>query len=172
MDNFIVISGCSGGGKSMLISELARRGFMTVEEPGRRIVAEELAGNGAALPWVDLAGFARRAIDLAIADFERASGHQGLVFFDRGLIDAAAALVHAGGAVPPALSRYRYNETVFMTPPWPEIFENDGERQHGLEQGSAEYRRLLDFCPAHGYRTVILPKSGVAAHADFLLSHF
>ena len=38
MDRFIILSGCSGGGKSTLLAELARRGFATVEEPGRRIV--------------------------------------------------------------------------------------------------------------------------------------
>jgi putative ribosome biogenesis GTPase RsgA len=38
-DRFVVISGCSGGGKSTLINELRRRGYRVVEEPGRRIVA-------------------------------------------------------------------------------------------------------------------------------------
>ena len=33
-----VISGCSGGGKSTLLMELARRGHAVVDEPGRRIV--------------------------------------------------------------------------------------------------------------------------------------
>jgi predicted ATPase len=41
MDRFIVISGCSGGGKSTLVAELARRGYASVEEPGRRIVEDE-----------------------------------------------------------------------------------------------------------------------------------
>jgi len=31
----IVLSGCSGGGKSTLLMELARLGFQTFEEPGR-----------------------------------------------------------------------------------------------------------------------------------------
>ena len=34
----VVLSGCSGGGKSALLAELSSRGFETVEEPGRRIV--------------------------------------------------------------------------------------------------------------------------------------
>jgi predicted ATPase len=38
VDRFVVISGCSGGGKSTLLAELARRGHAVVEEPGRRIV--------------------------------------------------------------------------------------------------------------------------------------
>jgi predicted ATPase len=31
--SFVVISGCSGGGKSTLLSELQRRGHAVVEEP-------------------------------------------------------------------------------------------------------------------------------------------
>lgn len=172
MDNFFIISGCSGGGKSTLIDALARLGHATVDEPGRRIVAEELEGDGAALPWVNLEAFARRAIDIAITDFERMRNHDGPVFFDRGLVDAAAALTHAGGLVAPdLLDQYRYNAIAFMTPPWPEIFKNDAERQHGLEQGQEEYQRLLKFYPTHGYRPVILPMTTVEARVDFLLDH-
>ena len=50
MNRFVVISGCSSGGKSTLIAELSRRGYAVVEEPGRRIVKEEMARNGLALP--------------------------------------------------------------------------------------------------------------------------
>jgi len=50
---FVVISGCSGGGKSTLLAELGSHGYATVEEPGRRIVKEELKAGGPALPWVD-----------------------------------------------------------------------------------------------------------------------
>jgi predicted ATPase len=50
MDRFVVISGCSGGGKSTLLAELGRRGHSTVEEPGRRIVAQELQQGGKSSP--------------------------------------------------------------------------------------------------------------------------
>ena len=95
-----MISGCSGGGKSTLLAELAGRGYAVVEEPGRRIVQEELAGSGAALPWVDAAAFARRAITVALADRMAARRLNGWVFFDRGLIDAAAALQPVGVSRP------------------------------------------------------------------------
>jgi predicted ATPase len=60
-NRFVVISGCSGGGKSTLLNELGRRGYATVGEPGRRIIKQELRGEGFALPWVDEIAFARRA---------------------------------------------------------------------------------------------------------------
>lgn len=53
-DRCVVISGCSGGGKSTLLAELARRGHAVVEEPGRRIVEAELRGNGQAPPWPEI----------------------------------------------------------------------------------------------------------------------
>ena len=50
MSRFVILSGCSGGGKSTLLDALAERGFAVVPEPGRRIVAKELAlGRAAAL---------------------------------------------------------------------------------------------------------------------------
>ena len=92
MQQFVVISGCSGGGKSTLLAELGRRGHAIVEEPGRRIVSEEMQDGGSALPWVDAAAFARRAIAMSLADRGAAAANEGWSFFDRGLIDAAAAL--------------------------------------------------------------------------------
>src|SRR4051812_20488658 len=86
---FVMISGCSGGGKSSLLEELARRGCAVVAEPGRRIIAEARNGEGGALPWVDATAFARCALAMSVADHEEA---RGLTFFDRGVVDAAVAI--------------------------------------------------------------------------------
>ena len=171
-DRFVVISGCSDGGKSTLLVELGRRGHATVEEPGRRIVRQELAVDGGALPWVDGAAFARRAIELAIADRRAAADRPaGWVFFDRGLVDAAAALQHLTGE--PSLDTlgqaYRYHRRVFLAPPWPEIYVTDAERRHGFDQAIAEYHRLIVVYPSLGYEVILLPKVSVAARADFVL---
>ena len=167
-----MISGCSSGGKSTLLAELGRRGFLTVEEPGRRIVREEVLGDGQALPWVNGIAFARRAITLALADRATVNGDGRWVFFDRGLIDAAAALQHLTGE--PVLKtlgqEHRYHHRVFLSPPWPEIYVTDPERRHSLDAAIAEYERLLEVYPSLGYQVIILPKLGVPERADFVLS--
>jgi predicted ATPase len=170
LNRFVVISGCSGGGKSTLLAELQRRGHAVVEEPGRWIVREEMAGDGAALPWVDAAAFARRAVVMSLTDREQAAT-DGKVFFDRGLVDAAAALEHATGeAVLEPLGRvHRYHRRVFLTPPWPEIYVNDTERPHGFQAARAEYERLVAAYAALDYAVVVLPKAEVGARADFVL---
>jgi predicted ATPase len=165
MNRFVVISGCSGGGKSTLLAELARRGHTVVEEPGRRIVREGV------LPWVDGAAFARRAVAMALEDRAAAVGREGWVFFDRGLVDAAAAREHATGetVLEPLGRAHRYHRRVFLAPPWPEIYVNDPERPHGFEAARAEYERLLTAYEGLDYEVSILPKVDVAARADFVV---
>ncbi|MBB3524699.1 AAA family ATPase [Rhizobium sp. BK456] len=174
MNRLVLISGCSGGGKSTLLAELGRRGHAIVEEPGRRIVKQELEGDGAALPWIDIAAFARRAIEMAAADHAAARGQAGWTFFDRGLIDAASALQHLTGE--PILEKlsafHRHNTRVFITPPWPEIYLTDPERRHGFDEAVAEYSRLAAIYPTLGYDVVTLPKIAVAERADFILDRF
>jgi predicted ATPase len=172
LQQFVVLSGCSGGGKSSLLAELHRRGHAVVEEPGRRIVREELESDGQALPWIDPAAFARRAVATALADLEAAKAKSSLVFFDRGLVDAACALEHVTGERASTVhgGRLRYHPMVFLAPPWPEIFTADPERRHGFDEALAEYARLERTYPALGYELVILPKAGIAERADFVLA--
>ncbi|WP_209087258.1 AAA family ATPase [Agrobacterium tumefaciens] len=170
MDRFIILSGCSGGGKSTLLAELARRGYATMEEPGRRIVIEETRTGGTALPWINLEAFARRAIAVALEDRQKAPEH-GTVFFDRGLIDAASALREVSGDpfIETLRREHRYNRLVFLTPPWPEIYQADTERRHDFASAVAEYDRLVRDFQALDYETVVLPKTGVDERADFIL---
>ena len=171
MNRFIILSGCSGGGKSTLLAELARRGYATVPEPGRRIIAEETLIGGSALPWLDLAAFARRAIEMALDDRTKAEG-SGWTFFDRGLIDAAAALQHVTGEpVLEELGRlHRYHRRVFLTPPWPDIYGTDADRRHGFAAAAAEYQRLTDAYALLDYEIVIMPKTAVEERADVLIT--
>jgi predicted ATPase len=167
---FVVLSGCSGGGKSSLLEELRRRGYGVVTEPGRRIVQAELESGGQILPWLDIQAFARRAMEVACADLAEAAKQQGWVFFDRGLVDAAAAWEHATGeSVPSQLSSY-YHPNVFLTPPWPEIFETDHERRHGFTEAENEFERLHEIYNRLGYKTTLLPKTAVETRADLVLT--
>ncbi|MEO5937710.1 MAG: AAA family ATPase [Sphingomonas sp.] len=165
-DCFVMISGCSGGGKSTLIEELARRGYAVVREPGRRIIAEVRAGRGGALPWDDPAAFARCAIATAVADHQAA---HGLTFFDRGVVDAAVALdATAGEPAATLVARYRYDR-LFLAPPWPEIYETDADRRHSLDKALSDYDRVAAAYRDAGYDLVTLPRDTVAARADFVL---
>ena len=171
MHKFVVISGCSSGGKSTLLAELSRRGYNVVEEPGRRLVNEKAMSQGVALPWVDMSEFLRRCIAIALADRASVGSPCDWVFFDRSLVDAAASLQYLTGESALAMlgQAYRYHHRVFLTPPWPEIYVTDTERRHDQTAALAEYSRLLKAYPSLGYEVSILPKVSVAERADFIL---
>lgn len=89
------------------------------------------------------------------------------------MIDAAAALSHATDQQVEDLliGQARFHEQVFLTPPWPEIFATDAERQHDLAEATREYDRLRDAFGRLGYTPIILPRTTVAARADLVVSH-
>lgn len=170
MSRFVIISGCSSGGKSTLLEELASRGHATVLEPGRRVVQDEQASGGTALPWADVRAFVDRIVALSKSDYAAAAGNPGWTFFDRGLFDAVSGLgvLDGTGIRPELLAPYPYHRQVFLTPPWPEIYVTDGERKHGLAEAEGEYHRLLGEYPAYGYEAIVLPKVSVTERADFV----
>ena len=171
MSKLVVISGCSGGGKTTLLDELGTRGYAVVPEPGRRIVQQEQQDNGTAVPWTNLEEFLKRAIDLSLSDLEQWSTSSEWVFFDRGLIDAASGLAQLTG-VP--IEHYlrnapKFGGTVFLTPPWPEIYVTDDQRRHSLAEAEEEYQRLLKTYPQLGYSLIVLDKSSTRERANAIL---
>ncbi len=174
-EKFVVISGCSGGGKSALLRELSGRGYAVVTEPGRRIVQHELEFGGSALPWTNPIQFARRAFATAATDYEgwaKDVRQSDWVFFDRGIIDAAAAIqdLTPDHALLTLDQSYRYHWRVFLTPPWPELYLTDNERRHGFDAAIREYDHLLEVYPSLGYQVYILPKAGISERADYVLT--
>lgn len=169
-NQLVLISGCSGGGKSTLLEELQLRGHCVIKEPGRRIL--QAAPQSDAVPWRNLNLFLHRAIKIAQADLRAAEGIEGWVFFDRGLIDAASALeTITGEPLLDALCLPRhYHRRIFMAPPWPEIYRMDDSRRHGFDAAMAEYDRLTVAFPSLGYEMVHLPKTSVSRRADFVLA--
>jgi predicted ATPase len=171
---FIVLSGCSGGGKSSLLAELGKRGFATFEEPGRQVVKEQLLIGGDALPWANADLFLELTISRSIHHLVEAARGDGIAFFDRGIVDQLGGYGRLGMEIPAhfraAAERFRYRETVFLVPPWREIFANDAERRHSFEESEAQYEATVATYQAFGYRPVIVPKTDVVARADFIVA--
>jgi predicted ATPase len=140
-----------------------------MDEPGREIVREELARGGTALPWIDMAAFARRCLDRAVAQFDAADG-PGPVFFDRSIIDAVTALARlaSASAEDEALAGSRRYDRVFLAPPWQELFAEDAERRHDFAAAVEEYEALCAAYPARSYAVTALPRLPVVERADYL----
>jgi predicted ATPase len=171
---FIVLSGCSGGGKSSLLAELGRRGYAIYEEPGRQVVKEQLLIGGDALPWENVDLFLELTISRSINHLVDAARSDRIAFFDRAIIDQVNGYRARGMEIPKhllsAVEHFRYRKSVFMVPPWREIFANDAERRHSFEDSVAMYDALVATYEHFGYEPVVIPKTDIAARADFVLA--
>jgi predicted ATPase len=158
----VVISGCSGGGKSTLLEELSTRGYHVFPEAGREIVKEQLENGGAALPWVDTAMFAELLLEQSIGKLHAAP--QGPSFYDRSIIEPLRWYRETGTPLPVHLSKaehLRYAVDVFLAPLWPEIHVQDNEPRHDFSAAVEEVEVLLKLFPKLGYTVHLLPKVGV-----------
>jgi len=77
--------------------------------------------------------------------------------------------------VPPHFERaaalHRYNGTVLLAPPWPEIYAHDAERKQSLGEAERSYRVCADIYPRFGYSTLELPRAPVEERVRFVLAH-
>ena len=169
----MVITGCSGGGKSTLLAELGRRGYRVFSEAGRQIVREQDWIGGDVLPWTAPEKFGELLLSRAMHQLISAASEPGLAFFDRSVVEPLSGLGRMGLPVPDHFVRAgelcRYDKTVFVAPPWPEIYRQDAERRHGLEEALKDFQPLLATYRRLGYRLVELPKVDVGVRADFVL---
>ena len=172
-DYYVVISGCSGAGKSSLLRELADRGYRVFAEPGRQIVKEQNFIGGDGIPRKDIHKFVELCVSRSMHNMISAATTTSHVFFDRSIIDNFSGLEQMKGGAPAhirkAVGAFRYSRKVFIVPPWPEMFRNDSERVHTYDDAVAEYETLLTTYRRLGHELVLIPKASVPERVDFIL---
>lgn len=169
----VIITGGPGSGKSSLISELQSIGQNCFEEVSRQVIQDQQAKGGSLLPWKDLIGFAALNIEKMIQHYVKGEG--GVSFFDRGLPDIPAYFKFNQQALPPSFSKsiqsYRYCSTVFICPPWEEIYVNDAERPESFQDSCKIYQHLMQSYQNHGYQLVQVPCNTLQKRVEFILSN-
>lgn len=174
-DRLIVITGGPGAGKTSLIEGLVAEGHAVQPEAGRAVIRDQQAVGGRGLPWVDRALFANLILAADLRSHAEALAGGGTVFFDRGLPDIAGYLTLCGLPIPDRVERaareLRYRCTVFIAPPWPEIFTQDTERKQDFAEAERTYAAMAETYPRYGYALVELPRATIAERVAFVLSH-
>ena len=170
---FLVISGGPGSGKSTLIDALEQRGFTRTVEAGRAIIQDQVAIGGTALPWDDRALFAELMLSWEMRSHRSAQDQTEPVFFDRGVPDVIGYFSLCGLPVPShmeaAAQQIRYNKTVFLAPPWPEIFGQDAERKQDFNEAVRTFAAMETTYRRFGYEIALLPKTSVEERVEFIL---
>lgn len=178
--DYYVITGGPGVGKTTLIRALAAAGYRTVDEDARRIIREQQAQGGRALPWKDKAMYADAMFGASCAAYmkvqEEAPPPAAVpIFFDRGLLDAVCYMEMEGlalsGDQQDSIMRYRYAKHVFILPPWRAIYETDSERKQSWAEASDTYRRMKEVYAKYGYLPIDVPQGPVPQRCAYILQH-
>jgi predicted ATPase len=169
-----IITGGPGSGKTSLIETLHESGYSCSPEASRQLIMEELLKGSGCLPWLDLHCFAGKALE-RMTTLYHASAENRLTFFDRGLPDIIAYLRVGGFPVAEkygaALLECPYNKTVFLLPPWSEIYVQDPARWQTFGEAETIYRHIKATYLAAGYQLKELPRSSVNERMKFVLKN-
>ena len=170
----IVITGGPGTGKSTVINELIRRGYAAMPEVSREVIREAKEQGIDQLFLTDPLLFSRKLIQGRERQYVEAEKlDKNPVFFDRGIPDVPAYMRYSKTPVPEAfmeLSRkYRYNNPVFIMPPWEDIYVNDFERYESFNQAQLIHNRLVNMYMELEYFLIFVPFGTVEKRADFIL---
>ena len=171
-NNFYVITGGPGGGKTSLLKSLTSKGYSYIPETARQIIKERLSKG--LTPRPDAKTFAREIFDQDWKNFISNSDLSSLLFFDRSFMDSACMLFDSDFDTYDKIRNThlsnRYNNKVFIAPPWQEIYRNDAERDQSFEQSIEVFQRLENWYEEHDYDIVILPKDTIQNRIKFILA--
>jgi len=172
MRNAYVITGGPGFGKTSILTKLRKQGHNTSEELSRQFIQEQMEGKGTLLPWVDRLGYSEEMLRRRIHQFERTPANE-LWFFDRGIPDLIAYMRKDRLDVPDiyheTTKKHRYQQIVFLTPPWEKIHVNDRERLESFEEAKNIHAEIERTYTEVGYTCITLPKATVGEGVVFIL---
>ena len=167
----VLITGGPGVGKTTLLAELGARGHATVVESARAIIAERRARGQSPRP--EPIAFAQEILRRDTEKYHAHQGESGWVFFDRGLVEALGMLHDVAPLSAPelaaALRAHPFHSSVFVLPPWKDIYTNDAERDHSFPWVEHVHRQVVQWYRSCGYVLHEVPRLPVAARADFVL---
>lgn len=166
----VVFTGGPGAGKTAVLQALRLQGHTVANDTARAIIRDRRRRSLEARP--SPLEFAQAILLADIAQYG-VQASSGLVFFERGVVDALGML-HELGAMRPhelqeRLSAYAYHRRVFVFPPWEAIYATDDERDHTFAEAAGVYQRSLDWYRHCGYETIEVPEATVAQRCAFVL---
>lgn len=167
----IVITGGGASGKSSIIEYLLENGFCAIREAAREQIRLSLENNSRALPWDDIFAFSKNVQHQMIQDYDKFP-ESNYCFYDRCLLDVLSYLLLDGHEPYRELlndiEKHNYFNTVFILPPWKDIFTKDEERVEDFEQTVLAFEMIKKTYQNQGYEVVEIPKGTIANRVKFI----
>jgi predicted ATPase len=176
-ENYYIFTGGPGTGKTTTLLALQKKGYTVVEENARRIIKEQNETGGNATHEGDKKAFCELMLASNINDFQQYLHTIDSILFDRGIAGLLGYKDLAADEdwgdllreIEIAVQRYRYNDKVFVFPPWQEIYSTDEQRAHTFEEAIESYNAVTQAHSDAGYSLIEVPKTTVEKRVEFIL---
>lgn len=169
----IIITGGPCTGKSSLIKALHKKGYRSYLEVARAEIKRQLQKGTNLVPWDDVQGFSHQVMEGQLRQYHSALPGT-LNFYDRGVPDLLAYLRKSAihdAIIEQQARELQYYPTLFIAPPWQDIYAQDNERRESLAEMMDIHHHLLMVYQDLHYQVLELPKASVQERLDFIFKH-
>jgi predicted ATPase len=172
-NNYFILTGAIGSGKSTILKELQKRSFTCVDEAARQILKEQRDIHGKGTPEQDPELFTYLLLSRSIYQYRQMIDSPGSVIFDRGIPDNvgyADLFKMNNHPFVNASNQYRYNRHVFFLQAWKEIYKNDDERKMTFKQSEIFGNRIREIYVKLGYSLIEVPSGSPGFRTEFIIN--
>lgn len=170
--NWYVITGAPSSGKTTLIQRLAKLGYKTNEELGKKLIDEEMAqGKTLAQVNVDSTEFEEAWVERQY-NIEAKLDKKEIIFFDRGILDTLAYFRFYGWPLTTNIKKWcatAHYKKVFVL----ELldYNQDYFRVESAETAQKMQTLFKQIYEEAGYETILIPRGSVAERLELILTH-
>ena len=168
-----IITGAPSTGKSSVVNELIKRGYVCHDEIARQVIKENQGKGNNLLPWVDMLAFSDEVFR-RMEELNKSLPKGELCFLDRSMVDLIGYMDFGGGVAP---ARYAegakksgYSLNVFYMPFWSAIFANDEQRLESTDEAMRIDEALRKAYNSLGFNLIEVPIGTVEERVDYILS--
>ena len=174
MQQKIVLIGGPGTGKSSVLNEFIKRGYLCMPEISREVTLKAQKEGIDQLFLEQPLLFSQMLLEGREEQFTNACKENNkIIFFDRGIPDVHAYMNYLKTDYPTIYkeksNKYLYDK-VFMLAPWKEIYVSDNERYESFEQAVEIDKHLREAYQEVGYKIVDVPFGTVEERCNFILN--
>ncbi len=175
-NNYFILSGAMGSGKSTILKLLKQKGYLCIDEPARQIISEQRSIDGERDCMIKIRSYSPQLM-LSRSNFnlyELNSEYKGKVIFDRGIPDLIAYAdifnIQKRSLFKRLIKLYSYNTNVFMFKGWKEIYTTDDERKMDYESADKFGSNVSYIYKELGYNLIEVPFDSVEKRVEFIIN--